>query len=141
MKRVVLDSSVLVAGLRSHLGASNALLRQVALGRIQPLCTTALFLEYEAVLVRAEHRLVHGLDEAGVARFLAAFAAAATAVEVHFLWRPQLQDATDEMVLEAAVNGRADMIVTHNQRHFSGAAEKFGIAVLPPARLLKEIEP
>ncbi len=138
MYRVVLDTTVLVAGLRSRHGASNMLLRRVARPQLVPLCTTTLFLEYEAVLCRAEHRIVHGLDEAALQQFLAAFASAAEAVEVHFLWRPQLQDAADEMVLEAAVNGRADGIVTHNQRHFSAAAARFGLRVLPPAAMLKE---
>ncbi len=141
MQRLVLDSSIIVAGLRSRHGASNALLRHVAMGNARPLCTTALFLEYEAVLTRAEHRLVHGLDETAITAFLAAFAAAAEPVEVHFLWRPQLHDAADEMVLEAAVNGRADAIVTHNLRDFAAATERFGIAVLPPAQMLKEIAP
>jgi len=141
MKRLVLDSSILVAGLRSRTGASNALLMRAAQGRFRPLCTTALFLEYEAVLCRAENRLAHGLGEAAIAAFLAAFAATAEPVELHFLWRPQLQDAADEMVLEAAVNGRADAIVTHNLRDFAAATAKFGIAVMPPAQMLKEFAP
>ena len=75
--RVVLDTSVLVAGLRSQLGASNRLLMRVAEGRLIPLVTTAVFLEYEDVLLRAEHRLATGMSERDVAGFLAAFASAA----------------------------------------------------------------
>ena len=58
--RVVLDTSVIVAGLRSRLGASNRLLELVAEERLVPLVTTALFLEYEEVLKRPEQRLATG---------------------------------------------------------------------------------
>jgi putative PIN family toxin of toxin-antitoxin system len=138
MLRIVLDTSVLVAGLRSRTGASNAVLRQVAQGRIVPLVAPALFLEYEAVLKRVEHRLAHGLDLAAVDQFLAAFASAAEPVEVNFQWRPQLADANDEMVLETAVNGRADALVTLNVKDFAMAAPRFGLRVLRPGQLLKE---
>jgi predicted nucleic acid-binding protein len=101
--------------------------------------TTALFLEYEDVLLRAEHRLATGMSERDVAGFLAAFASAAEPVEVHFTWRPQLSDPADELVLEAAVNGRADVIVTHNRRDFQPALRAFGIAAKAPAQVLKEL--
>lgn len=128
----------MAAGLRSRHGASNALLRLVAQGRIAPLCTTALFLEYESVLSRPEQRLAHGLDMISVERFLAAFAAAAEPVDIHFRWRPQMTDPADEMVLEAAVNGRAEAIITHNLRDFAGAAKKFGLRIVAPDPALKE---
>lgn len=140
MYRLVLDSCVLVSGLRSRNGASHALLRGAAQGRFRPLCTIALFLEYQAVLVRPEHRIEHGLAPEAIDRFLAAFAAACEGVDVHLRWRPQLSDPNDEMVLEAAVNGRADALVTHNTRDFTEAAARFGLAVKRPQDILKEIE-
>lgn len=140
MLRVVVDTSVLVAGLRSRKGASNALLALVAEQEIKPLVTTSLFLEYEEVLLRAEHRLATGMSEADVAGFLAAFASASEGVEVHFQWRPQLGDPADEMVLEAAINGQADALVTHNVADFAGAAARFGLRVLTPGALLKELK-
>lgn len=115
---IVLDTSVVVAGLRSRLGASNRLLILVAEGRLKPLLTTALFLEYEDVLCQAEQRLATWMDEEDVAGFLAALASAAEPVEVHFIWRPQLADPADELVLEAAINGQAEAVVTHNVRDF-----------------------
>jgi putative PIN family toxin of toxin-antitoxin system len=137
--RVVLDTSVLVAALRSRSGASNALLVRVARGDLRPLVTTALFLEYEEVLRRAEQRLATGMAEADVAGFLAALASASEGVEVHFQWRPQLGDPSDEMVLEAAINGRADALVTHNVADFNEAAARFGLRVITPGALLKEL--
>jgi putative PIN family toxin of toxin-antitoxin system len=139
MERVVLDTDIVVTALRSATGGSNATLRAAATGRLTPLVTPALFLEYEAVLKRPEQRLAHGLGLPDIDRFLAALASACEAVEVSFQWRPQLNDANDEMVLEAAVNGRADALVTHNVRDFAKAADRFGLRVLRPGELLKEL--
>lgn len=140
MLRVVLDTSVLVAALRSALGASNALLVLVARQKLKPLVTTALFLEYEAVLLRAEQRLATGMSEADVAGLLQAFASAAEGVELHFRWRPQLADPADEMVLEAAINGHADALVTHNVADFRAAAARFGLRVVAPGDFLKDLK-
>lgn len=134
--RVVLDTSVIVAGLRSQLGASNRVLAMVAWQQILPLVTTALFLEYEDVLNRPEQRLATRMATEQVEGFLAAFASAAEAVDVHFTWRPQLADPSDELVLEAAANGRASAIVTHNVRDFLPAARDFDIEVITPGDLL-----
>lgn len=131
---------MIVSALRSARGASNALLVLVAEKALRPLATTALFLEYEAVLLRAEQRLATGMSEAEVGGFLAAFASAAEAVEVHFQWRPQLADPADELVLEAAINGGADALVTHNVADFSAAAARFGLRVVTPGELLKELK-
>jgi len=60
-------------------------------------------------------------------------------VEVHF--QPQSRDPNDEMVLEAAINGRADALVTYNVTDFAGPAERFGISVLRPGDLLKKVKP
>src|ERR1700749_2807901 len=90
--RTVIDTSVVVAALRSREGASNALLRLVGTGQIRALATPALFLEYEEVLKRPEQRAAHGLDHHAVDRFLAALASAVEPVQVHIGWRPQLRD-------------------------------------------------
>jgi putative PIN family toxin of toxin-antitoxin system len=138
--KVVLDTSIMVAALRSRRGASHRLLELVALGQLRPLVSTSLFLEYEDVLMRPETRLATKMEAADVEGFLAAFASAAEGVEVNFRWRPQLTDPNDELVLEAAVNGAADALVTHNVRDFREAAPRFGLRVLLPRQLLKELE-
>lgn len=139
MKRVVLDSSVVVSAFRSRLGASSRLLGFVEGGRLVPLATSALFLEYEDVLKRPEQREISGLSLAEVDTALAALAALTEPVEVRFTWRPQLADPGDEMVLDAAVNGQADALVTHNLAHFASAAPRFGLTLLRPGELLKRI--
>jgi putative PIN family toxin of toxin-antitoxin system len=139
MQRIVLDTSVLVAGLRSRHGAGNAILRLVASRQLTPLLTPPLFLEYEDVLKRAEHRLVHGLSLEQLDEFLAELAALIEPVELHFLWRPQVRDPGDEMVLEAAINGEADALVTYNVGDFALAGERFGVPVIRPADFLRKV--
>jgi putative PIN family toxin of toxin-antitoxin system len=130
--RVVVDTSVMVAGLRSRSGASYAVLEQLSKGRFSLAASPALFLEYEQVLKRGRH----GLEVEYVDKFLAEIAGLIEPVQIWFLWRPQLADAGDELVLEAAINGQADAIVTHNKRDFEPAAGRFGLGVWSPADLL-----
>jgi putative PIN family toxin of toxin-antitoxin system len=139
--RVVLDTSVVVAGLRTRLGAGNAVLRLVAERRTVPLATPPLFLEYEDVLKQPEQQLAHGLVPNAVDEFLAELAALTEPVEVHFFWRPQGGDPNDEMVLEAAINGGADALVTYNVKDFEGMAKRFKIPVMQPAELLRRTRP
>lgn len=141
MLRIVLDTSVVVAGLRTRFGAGNAVLRLVAQKRVRLLATPPLFLEYEDVLNRPEHRLVHGLSPDEIDEFLAELAALIEPVEVHFRWRPQTRDPNDEMVLEAAINGQADALVTYNVSDFAQARERFEISVMTPSDLLKKVKP
>ena len=140
MRRIVLDTSVVVAGLRSSLGAANAVLRLVAQRRLVLLATPPLFLEYEDVLKRPEHRLAHGLALEQIDDLLAELAALIEPVELHFQWRPQVRDPGDEMVLEAAINGDADALVTYNVADFAVAADRFGIPILRPADVLKRVK-
>jgi putative PIN family toxin of toxin-antitoxin system len=139
MRRVVLDSSVIVSAFRSRHGASFSVLGLIADSILVPLATPALFLEYEEVLKRPAQREVSGLSLQQIDFALSALAAAVEPVEVRFSWRPQLADANDEMVFEAAVNGRADVLVTHNLVDFAKAAPRFGLVLLPPGELLKRM--
>lgn len=141
MKRIVLDTSVVVAALRTRLGAGSAVLQLVATRRLIALATPPLFLEYEDVLKRPEHRLAHGLTLEAVDEFLAELSALVEPVEVHFQWRPQSRDPNDEMVLEAAINGHADALVTYNIADFAGPAARFRIPVLRPSDLLQKVKP
>jgi putative PIN family toxin of toxin-antitoxin system len=137
--RIVLDTSVVVAALRSREGAGNAVLRLGAKGSVIALATPPLFLECEDVLKRPEHRLAHGLTPEAVDEFLGELAALIEPVEVHFQWRPQSRDPKDEMILEAAINGQADALVTYNTADFAEAKERFMVSVLRPADLLRKL--
>jgi putative PIN family toxin of toxin-antitoxin system len=136
--KVVLDTSVIIAAVRSRHGASNRVLQMAFAGSFKILATTALFLEYEEVLERPEQRAVHGMSPEHTSAFLIGLAAIIEPVRVYYQWRPQMQDTDDEMVLETALNGRADAIVTHNLRDFISPASKFNVRVLSPGDLVKE---
>jgi len=138
--RIVLDTSVLVAAVRSRHGASNFLLQKAAQGGVQLLAAPALFLEYEEVLNREEHSRIHGMSPQVLERFLSGLAAIIEPVRVYYQWRPQMQDADDEMVLETALNGQADWIVTHNKRDFSVAVSRFQLQLASPAELVRRLE-
>ena len=98
--------------MRSPAGASAAILRSLRQGQATLLLSVPLAPEYESVCQKAEQRLAAGLSERQAHIFANAVIAMAEPVETHFLWRPQLRDANDEMVLEAAVNGRAGALIT-----------------------------
>lgn len=140
--KLVLDTAAMVAAIRSDAGASRWLLRSALERRrgLTLLVSVPLLIEYEAVMTRAEHLKAAGLSVADVAVLLDAIAAVAEPVRLAYLWRPTLPDADDDMVLEAAVNGRADIIVTFNLRDFGPSAEQFGIAILPPGEAVKRLE-
>jgi putative PIN family toxin of toxin-antitoxin system len=135
--RFVLDTNVVVAGMRSPSGASAELLRMARRLQLKMLVNVALALEYEATCLLAEHRLAAGLDLRQAGIFVDAVIAMAEPVETHFMWRPQLRDPGDELVLEAAVNGKADAIVTFNRRDFGSFPQMFGVEVLTPAEAIR----
>ncbi len=133
----LLDTNVIVAAVRSPQGASAEILRRVLTGQLKVLCSVPLFLEYEAVLSRLEHLQAAGVSVADVTNLLDVLAGKVERVDIAYLWRPQLRDAADDMVLEAAVNGRATAIITFNQRDFLPQTLNFGIAVLTPAQFFQ----
>jgi predicted nucleic acid-binding protein len=100
----------------------------------------ALALEYEAVCQLPEHRLAARLTAREVEVFVNSLIALAEPVEAHFRWRPALRDPGDEMVLEIAVNGYADVLVTFNQRDFKPVPTQFGIELLLPGEALKRMK-
>src|SRR5205085_10693857 len=128
--RLGMDTDTVVAAMRSPAGASAAILRAVRRDEAALLLTVPLALEYEAVCNRAEHRIAAGLSETEAGIFVDTVIGMGEPVETHFLWRPQLRDPDDEMVLEAAVNGRADVLVTFKLRDFARVAARFGVLAL-----------
>jgi putative PIN family toxin of toxin-antitoxin system len=138
--RWVLDTAALVAAIRSNLGACNRLLTAALERRFTLLVSTPMLIEYEAVMTRTEHLSASGLTADEVSVILDAVAAAAEPVRLAFLWRPAVRDPDDDMVLETAVNGRAEAIVTFNKRDFIPFAKRFGVEVLSPGEAVKRLE-
>ena len=137
--RLVLDTDVVVAAMRSPTGGSAELLRRIDGGAAVMLLTVALALEYEAICTLAEQRLASGLSAADADIYVDGLIGMAEPVKAFFRWRPQLNDPGDEMVLEAAVNGQADAIVTFNESHLR-EARNFGVEVIRPAEALRRIQ-
>lgn len=136
---IVLDTAVVVATVRSPRGASAALLVQALERRFIPVLSVALVLQYEEVCLRPEHRTESGLQEREVRTIIDALCTNAREVVTRFQWRPQLRDPGDEMGLEAGVNGRADALVTFNERDFAAVPERFRIPIPSPGEALRRL--
>lgn len=137
--RAVYDTNIVRAGLRSRRRSEFACLEFIARGEVVPLCTPALFLEYEEVLTRRETLSATGLSRAEIDRLLAGLAAVIEPVVIDFDWRPLLPDPDDDLLANCAINGRATCIVTSNVRHFRTMEAGFGIRVIPPGGFVREL--
>ena len=133
---MVLDTDVMVAALRSPNGASAELLRQVLVGERTAMASVPLFVEYEAVMSRPEHLKAAGAAVADVQNLLDVLAGVVEPVEIRYLWRPQLTDADDDMVLECAVASGSRYLLTHNVKDFSGT-RTLGVHAMTPADFLR----
>lgn len=138
--RFVLDTDVIVAAMRSPSGVSAALLEAALNSKLTLCANVALILEYEAVCSREEHLMAAEFSAADLDVFLTAIASLVEPVNSYFVWRPQLRDANDEMVLEAAVNGAVDAIVSFNLRDFGLAPARFGIDVMLPKDAIRRVK-
>lgn len=132
--KIIIDTNVLVAALRSRDGASFKLLSLINSELFALSVTVPLVFEYEDVIKR-EHL---GIDRPSAEAVLDYFCAVASHHQVYFMWRPYLRDAKDDLVLEAAVAANATHIVTFNTKDFEGI-ERFGIQALWPADFLSQI--
>ena len=136
--RIVVDTNVLVAALRSQTGASHALLLHIHRRRVTPLLSVPLLMEYEEVLKRPG--LLPHLTSADVDTVLDQFAGRAVAQRIHFLWRPFLPDPDDDMLVELALAGQASHIVTSNIRDLA-PARTLGLEVVTPAEIIRLLGP
>lgn len=134
--RIVIDTNVLVAGLRSRRGASFELIRRAGTGEFEHAVTVPLVMEYEDVLLRPG---MVPLPASAVQAVIDYLCSTGIAQPVHFLWRPLLPDAKDDMVIEAAAGAGCGQIVTFNVRDFAPAAS-LGVAALRPAEFLELLE-
>ncbi len=135
---IVLDTSVLVAAMRSQRGASQQLLRCLPSPQFTPALSVALYMEWQAMLTRPEH-LPPGMDAQRMLGFLRYLASIAHLQDVHYLWRPFLRDPDDDMVLECAVASGSRYIVTHNVKDFR-RTDGLGVKAVTPADFLQLLE-
>ena len=134
--KIVLDTNVLFAALKSRRGASYKLISLLPTRRFSMAISVPLVIEYEDVLRRG--RLSDSITEKDISDFIDFFCYIGDQQEIFFLWRPFLPDPSDDLVLEVAVAGGCDAIITYNKRHFKNV-EKFGLRILDPKEFLTEI--
>ena len=137
--RVVIDTNVFV-GACMGVGASNAVVRACLEHRLLPLMGVALLTEFEATLSRDELFARSNLDAAERSILLDTFVSLCEWTRVYFLWRPNLKDESDNHLIELAVAGDADVVVTRNLRDLRGAELRFEpLRILSPEDFLKEL--
>ena len=134
--KIVLDTNVLFAALKSRRGASYKLISLLPTMRFSMAISVSLVIEYEDVLRRG--RLSDSITEKDISDFIDFFCYIGNQQEIFFLWRPFLPDPSDDLVLEVAVAGGCDAIITYNKRHFKNV-EKFGLRILDPKEFLAEV--
>jgi putative PIN family toxin of toxin-antitoxin system len=134
--RIVIDTNVLIAALRSKRGASHKLLMLLGDEVFTTHVSVPLILEYEGVAKRQLGDI--SLTEQDIDDIIDYICAIAGKHRLFFLWRPYLKDPEDDMVLELAVTANCDFIVTYNIKDFKGA-EEFGVEVITPQEFLERI--
>ena len=134
--KIIVDTNVLVAALKSRNGASFRLLAALEGENYIPCLSVPLFVEYESVLKRLG--LLPHLPEAEIDTVLDYLLSRASVHKIFFLWRPFLKDPKDDLVLEAAFAAQSQYLVTFNLRDFQGVENAFGIKVRTPKEFLIE---
>jgi putative PIN family toxin of toxin-antitoxin system len=134
--RIVIDTNVLLASLRSSSGASFAIVELIDQRRITPVISVPLMFEYEEVLHRPGS--IPHLTSGEIDAFLDFIGSLSVEQKIFFLWRPMLIDSDDDMLLELAVAAQADYLVTHNVNDFLPASSELGIQVVTPGQFLRK---
>ena len=134
--QVVIDTNVIVAGLRSRQGSAFRVLQLIGKSLFDINLSVPLVLEYQDVLLRQLPELQ--LTPTDIDDLIDYYCAVGQKHEIFYLWRPTLRDPNDEMLLELAVKAQCDFIVTFNKRDFEGIA-RFGLTTVTPYELLEKI--
>jgi putative PIN family toxin of toxin-antitoxin system len=132
---IVIDTNVLVAGLRSNRGWAYQVLARIGGEMFEHCVSVPLLLEYEEVLKRNSAELGLALPE--IESLLDHLAETGRKSLIYFQVGPVTPDQDDEMVLELAIAARADRIVTFNVRHFA-EAPRFGVIACTPIAFCAE---
>ena len=136
MLRAILDTNVVVSGIRSKRGSAFELLRLLGLRRWTLVLSNTLLTEYQEVLHRGQPSLPFTHEE--IERFLDSLCHRAEQRRPSFPWWPVLSDSDDEAMVRLAIEGRVDYLVTHNVRHLR-PAQSLKVRVVPPGEFLQEL--
>ncbi len=133
---IVIDTCVLISALRSRNGASFKPLSLIDSKKFSFFLSVPLVLEYEAVAKRMSRNI--GLTYLDIEDIIDYLCTVGKHRKVHFLWRPNLKDPSDDFVLELAVESECNYIVTHNIKDFKDI-KKFNLKAITPQELLRKI--
>lgn len=137
MIEAVIDTNVIVAGLRSRQGYSFELIQRMYAGEFQPIVSVPLVFEYESLLTKIFVPQVYsGEDIEGVVDSLCSIA---KKQDIYYLWRPMLKDPYDDHILELALAAGCKNIVTYNLKDFINV-EDLGIRVIKPYDFIQFLE-
>lgn len=139
MIRVVLDTDVLLSAFISSEGASRQLVLDALDGKFALLLSTSLLIEYESVLCRPQHLARAQATAAEVMEILDALAGICVPVVFDYNWRPTGAHADDELVIETAINGHANVVATFNLKDMRGVGARFGFHTQRPGPLVRRI--
>jgi putative PIN family toxin of toxin-antitoxin system len=134
--RAVMDTNVLVAGLRSRRGASHELLQRLRAGQWTLVLSNTALGEYHEVLHREAGAL--GLGHADVDAYLDALCVLAEQRALTTAWQPAAADPDDEAFVQLAREANVEYLVTHNVKDLAGAG-RFGVRVVRPAEFLSAL--
>ena len=135
-----MDTNISIGTMLGRQGNNVEVVRACLKGTLQPLIGETLFLEYEDVLSRSELFLPSPLSRRERTELFAAFLSTCEWVPLYFSWRPNLRDEGDNHLVELAIAGGADVIVTHNAKDFKDAELRFPeLRIVSPLALLKEL--
>ena len=136
---VVVDTNVLVSAPLGPGGASREIFRRSLTGIYRPIVGAALFSEYEAVLSRDELFTKCVLSAKERSDLFDAFLGVCEWTRIYYAWRPNIHDESDNHLVDLAVAGGANAIVTRNVRDLAGMELRFPhIRIVTPEVLSKE---
>jgi len=137
---IVVDTNVFVAACLG-VGASNEVVASCLRGEHAPLMGTTLLAEYEDVLGRAELFRKSRLSSPERGELLDIFVAACSWTRIYYAWRPNAPDEGDNHLVELAVAGGAERIVTQNLRDLRRMELKFPrLEAVTPGQFQKEVK-
>ena len=136
---IVVDTNVLLSTVLGGTGATRSIIRGCIDGTFESILGQALHTEYWDVLTRPQLIAQSRLSTVDQLALFDAFVTCCRWVDVYFRWRPNLPDEGDNHLMELAVAGQAEWLVTQNVRDFVGAELRFpGTRITQPEAFLKE---
>lgn len=124
--KIVIDTNVLIGALIGKQYSANRQIIELCFKeQFQPLINNTLFTEYEDVISRPEIIDKTPYNNREINELFDALLSICQWIKVYYLWRPNLKDENDNYLIELAVAGNAEIIVTHNLKDFKQAQLNF----------------